>query len=64
MNTKQKLKQAIKDHNKLIKTFKLSFEKLSMDNILDLNDDLISKSLDEIYDLYTLYLEEEVQKHP
>lgn len=58
MNTKQKLKQAIKDHNKLIKTFKISFEKLSMDNLLDLNDDLISKSLDEIYDLYTLYLEE------
>lgn len=58
MNTKQKLKQAIKDHNKLLKTFKISFEKLSMDNLLDLNDDLISKSLDEIYDLYTLYLEE------
>ena len=62
MTTKQKLKQAIKKHNKLIKTFKLSFENLSVNSIVELNDELISKSLDEIYDLYTLHLEKEVRK--
>lgn len=62
MKTKQKLKKAIKEHNKLLKSFQLSPKKISIDMILDLDEDKIAKSLDEIYDLYTLYLEKEVRK--
>lgn len=62
MKTKQKLKKAIKEHNKLLKSFQLSPKKISIDKILNLDEDKIAKSLDEIYDLYNLHLEEEVRK--
>lgn len=62
MKTKQKLKKAIKEHNKLLKSFQLSPKKISIDKILNLDEDKIAKSLDEIYDLYTSSLVEEVRK--
>lgn len=62
MKTKQKLNKAIKEHNKLLKSFQLSPKKISIDKILNLDEDKIAKSLDEIYDLYTSSLVEEVRK--